>query len=560
MWQIVINGPGYFDTTYEIPQGITQLGRADENDIVLSGDMVSRKHAKIHLKGKVLLAEDLGSRNGCSLNGQTFKGLSPLKVGDVLTVGENSISVRQAQQSEVLSTDVLEKKNEGGIKRFGKGVDIREAVLFAKDVSENTLFSALDNVKPFEDSADILSKTARDSGEGSAPLAWQSLTLLYRVAASLAKSSTANEFFEEVLDLVVQRARATTGVILMRHESGLLQPVAVRHGSKLAQGEVPVSDAIVEAALKGQAIAVSNVRDDRRFSDRESVMLYNVDQVLCIPIGAQAPFSGVLYLNRDAENEEPFESLLDVCTAVSQLVVSSAARFAHKDEAPLRTKHTYERFFNPETASRLVSENTNEKAHLEEKTVTVLSVDVAWPTTKVPIEKLRDNLSRFSVMSAQLVFSFGGALARLSGDRLVAIFGASENRGDESIRAVRCALALKKEWAANQKSQILELKLALHTGKASVGMLGNNARFDFAAMGEAVLVSSNLCPMAEPAQLLMTGKTLASVGARFDVTPLGERAVAGTKFKFALFEVLDEDDDTGTLSGIRRPVVKKPKS
>ena len=50
MWQLIINGPGYFDTAYDLPEGVTTLGRADENDIVLSGDLVSRKHARIHVK------------------------------------------------------------------------------------------------------------------------------------------------------------------------------------------------------------------------------------------------------------------------------------------------------------------------------------------------------------------------------------------------------------------------------------------------------------------------------------------------------------------------------
>jgi len=30
MWQIIINGPGYFDTPYDLPEGVTSLGRADE--------------------------------------------------------------------------------------------------------------------------------------------------------------------------------------------------------------------------------------------------------------------------------------------------------------------------------------------------------------------------------------------------------------------------------------------------------------------------------------------------------------------------------------------------
>jgi adenylate cyclase len=323
MWQLVINGPGYFDTTFELPLGTTHLGRADENDIVLSGDMVSRKHAKIHFKSEKVQAEDLGSRNGCALNGKPFKGLVMLKVGDVLTVGENSVVIRHATASEVQRTDLVETKSEGGVKHFGKEINIRDAVVFAKEVSESAVFKALDNVRPFEDSVEMLTQTTRDSGERGTPKSWQSLGLLYRLASVSAKSKTLQAFLDEALDLTMQRVQATTGVVMLRHESGILQPAAVRHGSKLAKGEVPVSDAIVEAALEGQAIAVADVRDDRRFRERESVVIYNVDSVLCIPIGTEAPFLGVLYLNRDAENKEELEQLLDVCTAVTQLMAVS---------------------------------------------------------------------------------------------------------------------------------------------------------------------------------------------------------------------------------------------
>ena len=79
MWQLIINGPGYFDTAYELPEGVTHMGRADENDIVLSGDLVSRKHARITVKGDELQAEDLGSRNGSKVNGTPLVGTKPLK-------------------------------------------------------------------------------------------------------------------------------------------------------------------------------------------------------------------------------------------------------------------------------------------------------------------------------------------------------------------------------------------------------------------------------------------------------------------------------------------------
>src|SRR3954466_1025742 len=105
MWQLIINGPGYFDTTYDLPDGITSLGRADENDIVLSGDLVSRKHARLMVTRDDLRVEDLGSRNGSRVNGEPLRTVVKLKAGDAVTVGENTLTIRQAAPVEASRTE-----------------------------------------------------------------------------------------------------------------------------------------------------------------------------------------------------------------------------------------------------------------------------------------------------------------------------------------------------------------------------------------------------------------------------------------------------------------------
>jgi pSer/pThr/pTyr-binding forkhead associated (FHA) protein len=105
MWQIVINGPGYFDTAYELPEGLTYVGRADNNDIVLSGDQVSRRHVKIEVAAGALTVQDMGSRNGTKLNGQRVEGPFKVKVGDTVGVGENSLAVRQPTAAEAARTE-----------------------------------------------------------------------------------------------------------------------------------------------------------------------------------------------------------------------------------------------------------------------------------------------------------------------------------------------------------------------------------------------------------------------------------------------------------------------
>src|SRR5882724_6208047 len=49
---------------YFLPQGVTTLGRAEDNTIILDDSCVSRRHARIKVDGGKVSIEDLGSGNG----------------------------------------------------------------------------------------------------------------------------------------------------------------------------------------------------------------------------------------------------------------------------------------------------------------------------------------------------------------------------------------------------------------------------------------------------------------------------------------------------------------
>jgi adenylate cyclase len=571
MWQLIINGPGYFDTAYELPEGATHMGRADENDIVLSGDLVSRKHARVLVKGDSLQAEDLGSRNGSKVNGAALGGMVALKAGDTLQVGENLLVIKQPSTVENAATEMVDLGAGGAVKRFGRGIDIDSAVILARDVRDSVVLKVLDNITPFKAvtpfaiDVDEHSKSAETKVEAKpSPIAWQSLVLLYKVAEKLATASSLQHFLEDVADKVMDRVGATTGVVLLRHSSGLMVPSAVRHGGKLEKGEVPVSDAVVDAALeKGAAIAVEDVRDDSRFASRESVALYGVDQVLCIPIGSGAPWAGVLYLNRSGLSAEPVENLLDVATAVAHLIYTGVQKF--EGRAPTTDVHlrkALERFHAPDIVERRVTELQKQGAKLtslEEMPVTVLFADIAGFSAlaqKVAPDRIVEVLNEFYQRATTTIFSFEGTVDKFLGDGVMALFGAPYGKGDDALRAVRCAVALKLDWqkamSRRPPRERSELKIGLNTGKVLAGTVGSEVRLDYTVIGEPVNIASWVCAAAEPGQVLITGKTLAAIGARFDVNPLGERPLLGSKVRTAVFEVVEEDSGSGTLPGVEK--------
>ncbi len=565
MWQIIINGPGYFDTPYDLPEGATSLGRADENDIVLGGDLVSRKHARLLVEGDSLRLEDLGSRNGSRINGAPLQGTKILAPGDIVTLGENTLSVRQPHTVESAATEMVDL-GAGGVRRFGHGVDVSPAVIIAKNVKDMDVLRALDNFAP--PPVDKAPAGAAPVGTASSRASYETLVMLLRTAEALATAETLTAFLEAAMDRVLERTEATTAVVLLRHPRGALVPAAVRHRGKLAKGEVPVSDGIVEEALRqGSALAVGDVRDDRRFAGRESVILYGVDRVLCIPIGREPPFAGVLYVNTPAEAETTLELMLDACTAMGHLVASGVQRFSPQARdgggpgAGLR--RLLERFHPPEIAERRATEaqRTGGKLPaLEERPVTVLHAEMAGfgtLCTRVGPVRATSVLNDFHAKMSGLIFSFEGAVEAFLGESVRALFGIPTNKPDDPVRAVRTGLALRADWqrtmARRPVDERCELRIAIHTTKALVGMVGPDSRLDLTAVGEGVPVAGWLASTANPGQVLITGKTLASIGARFDVLPLGERLVRPPKDKVAAFEVLEEDVPAVTNPGMSGP-------
>lgn len=551
MWQLIINGPGYFDTKYDLPEGVTQLGRADENDIVLSGDLISRRHARVRVSGDQLIAEDLNSRNGTRINGDPLQGTRILRAGDTLIVGENTLAVRQRPQVAAPVAELGSEVPRRAVRRFGRGADLGDSVIVSRDLRDSAVQRAL-----------VARSVPESDGETTPQVPYEWLLTLYQIAERLSTARTLQEFLDEATDRLMERARANTAVVLLRYPSGTLVPASVRHRGPLVEGEVPVSDAIVDAALeKGAALAVSNARSDVRFSKRESVILYGADQVLCIPIRSGHTDVGVLYLNRAVGSAEELAEVLDFCTAVAHLVSTGIDKFRGSGRREERLRRALERFHSPEIVERraaeLVRPGRAAATLLEERVCTVLFAELAGFNARaeaLPALRAMEILNEFHERLTGIAFSFEGTVANFRGDAVTAVFGAPWVLGNDSIRAVRAALSMRTEWdrLANRypAPDRCRVRIGLHTGRALAGIVGSESRLDFTAVGNPAAMAGWLAEAASPGQVLITGQTLAAIGTRFDVAPRGEQLLRAPDVTTAIFEVLSEDVEPLTSPGI----------
>lgn len=72
------------------------LGRDATCDVVIDDAGVSREHARVLLHNEAVWVQDLGSRNGCSINGRRLTRHKQLGPGDTLEVGAHAFTLELA--------------------------------------------------------------------------------------------------------------------------------------------------------------------------------------------------------------------------------------------------------------------------------------------------------------------------------------------------------------------------------------------------------------------------------------------------------------------------------
>jgi pSer/pThr/pTyr-binding forkhead associated (FHA) protein/tetratricopeptide (TPR) repeat protein len=83
--EVVIKQAGHADRVVRLSEGATRMGRAEDNEIVLSDVGVSRRHAQVYVSRAEVMVEDLGSGNGTYYNGYRIQS-QPVQDGDEIVI------------------------------------------------------------------------------------------------------------------------------------------------------------------------------------------------------------------------------------------------------------------------------------------------------------------------------------------------------------------------------------------------------------------------------------------------------------------------------------------
>ena len=92
-YQFVMRSGPTVGKTYPLDAQEITIGRDAVNIIAINDAEVSRRHARMELRGSAYVIQDLGSTNGTFVNGTRISGMQVLNPGDTVSFGEGIVLV-----------------------------------------------------------------------------------------------------------------------------------------------------------------------------------------------------------------------------------------------------------------------------------------------------------------------------------------------------------------------------------------------------------------------------------------------------------------------------------
>jgi adenylate cyclase len=135
------------------------------------------------------------------------------------------------------------------------------------------------------------------------------------------------------------------------------------------------------------------------------------------------------------------------------------------------------------------------------------------------------------------------------GDALLGIFGAPYTSPDDSLRAVRTALAMQerlKELQAGWKEtlgEIITARIAVNTGDVILGNIGSPRRMDYTAIGDPVNIAARLQAIAELGAVVISKSTFEEDRSRIRIKNLGKVELKGKDEPIDVYQVLAVEEE-----------------
>ncbi len=207
----------------------------------------------------------------------------------------------------------------------------------------------------------------------------------------------------------------------------------------------------------------------------------------------------------------------------------------------------------------------------EIRLVTVMFVDVKDSTEMVQrldTSDWKSIIAQAHGRIAALVSQWGGQVGQYLGDGVMCFFGARDSQDADAVNAVSCGLAIQEAMAqyaqtvaAQYEGIAFAMRIGISTGQLVVGLMGEDQKREFLALGPATNRAARLQGIAEPGEVFIDEATHARVRNNFAVKPREPALLKGFQRAVQVYQVLGRRERPAThftttdIEGIYLPLM-----
>ena len=328
-------------------------------------------------------------------------------------------------------------------------------------------------------------------------------------------------------------------------------------------------------ALKGETVHIPDALSDPHYGPKDDIRAAKVRTILGVPLTRESKVVGVIALARETVSSFSSEQIELVRTFADQGVIAiENARLlkelrerteqvqAQSQEVvklnqqlerrvanqvdEIERMSRLRRFLPPQVADLIVASGTEKQLESHRREITALFCDLrgfTGFTESADAEDVMALLRDYHAAIGEIIIKYNGTLERYAGDGVMVVFNDPVPVENPALQAVLMALevrdaigALTETW--RRLGHDIGFGIGIAHGFATLGTIGFEGRFDYAAIGTVSNVASRLCDEAKPGQILISPRVLMKVEHAVKVEPVGEFELKGIRRPLAAYNVV----------------------